>query len=67
MDLSSSSKFLWYSLHAHVVYYLVVLCLVPLSNAAEQHPLGPLDITPPKRVAVIGETPQTVPNLTIDP
>ncbi|PYI07515.1 Prenylcysteine oxidase [Aspergillus sclerotiicarbonarius CBS 121057] len=54
MNLFSSSKFLLSSLHAHVVYYLILLCLFPSSNAAEQHPLGSLEITPPKRVAIIG-------------
>ncbi|PYH98287.1 Prenylcysteine oxidase [Aspergillus ellipticus CBS 707.79] len=54
MELSSRSRFFRFSLYAHVIYYVITLCFIPLSNAAEQQPLGSVVVTPPKRVAVIG-------------
>lgn len=55
MHRSSLPYFLQFIFHIHVVYYVLALCLPPHANATEQQPLGSFGVTPPKRVAVIGE------------
>lgn len=65
MHRSSLSYFLQFILHIHVVYYILALCLPPHANATEQQPLGSFGVTPPKRVAVIGEIVPIVPSCAI--
>lgn len=62
MHRSSLPYFLRFILHIHVVYYVLALCLSPHANATEQQPLGSFGVTPPKRVAVIGEINPIVPS-----
>ncbi|PWY92628.1 Prenylcysteine oxidase [Aspergillus heteromorphus CBS 117.55] len=50
MDSSSRYRFFRFSLYAHVLCYVITLCLIPLGHAAS----ASSEVTPAKRVAVIG-------------